>query len=78
MKLSNVTDIEDFWKTIDNCRGNVWLESANGDRLDLKSVFSRYLAIGKLIEDRNEELELFASDRSDESMLMKFLSEHHK
>jgi hypothetical protein len=73
MKLSNVTDIEDFWKTIDKCQGSVWLESANGDRLDLKSVFSRYLAIGKLIEDRNEELELFASDRADESMLMQFL-----
>jgi hypothetical protein len=73
MKLSNVTDIEDFWKTIDKCQGSVWLESANGDRLDLKSVFSRYLAIGKLIEDRNEELELFASDREDEHMLMQFL-----
>jgi len=76
MKLSNVTDIEDFWKTIDKCQGSVWLESANGDRLDLKSVFSRYLAIGKLIEDRNEELELFASDREDEHMLMQFLKDH--
>jgi hypothetical protein len=76
MKLSNVTDIEDFWKTIDKCQGSVWLESANGDRLDLKSVFSRYLAIGKLIEDRNEELELFASDREDEHMLMQFLKTH--
>ena len=76
MKLKNVTDIEDFWKTIDHCKGSVWLESANGDRFDLKSVFSRYLAIGKLIEDRNEDLELFASDHEDESMLKGYLKDH--
>jgi hypothetical protein len=76
MKLKNVTDIEEFWKTIDKCTGSVWIESANGDRFDLKSVFSRYLAIGKLIEDRNEELELFASDHADEAMLMEYLKDH--
>lgn len=73
MKLRTITDIERFRKTIDSCSGAVWLESAMGDKFDLKSVFSQYIAIGRLIEDHNEELEIFASLPEDGAKILAFL-----
>ena len=75
MKLNNVKDIQAFMKVLDMCRGQVWLESAEGDRFDLKSLFSRYVAIGNLLEDHNDKLLLYASDYNDEVILMNFLKE---
>lgn len=74
MKFNSVKDIEAFRAAIDRCKGDVWIESKNGDKFNLKSMFSQYLAIGKLIEDYNEELELFAANPSDEFILIDFLN----
>lgn len=73
MKLRTITDIERFRNTINSCSGAVWLESAMGDKFDLKSVFSQYVAIGRLIEDHNEELEIFASLPEDGAKILAFL-----
>lgn len=73
MKLRTITDIERFRNTINSCSGAVWLESAMGDKFDLKSVFSQYIAIGRLIEDHNEELEIFASLPEDGAKILAFL-----
>lgn len=73
MKLRTITDIERFRNTINSCSGAVWLESAMGDKFDLKSVFSQYIAIGRLIEDHNEELEIFASLPEDGAKILTFL-----
>lgn len=73
MRLRTITDIERFRNTINSCSGAVWLESAMGDKFDLKSVFSQYIAIGRLIEDHNEELEIFASLPEDGAKILAFL-----
>lgn len=70
----NQQQVEDFIQVIKECEGSVWLESIYGDRFNLKSVLSRYVAIGKLITEEGEYLELFASSTEDEIKLMKFLS----
>lgn len=74
MKLKNETDVENFIKVVNECSGAVWLESPYGDRFNLKSVLSRYVAISELINDEKEVLELFASNYEDEVKLMKFIS----
>ena len=61
MKLSNINEVNDFLAAVDRCKGDVWLEDAKGDRLSLKSMFSRYIAMGNLLQDKGEELELFCS-----------------
>lgn len=73
MKLRNIADVEKFRETINSCTGAVWLESAMGDKFDLKSVFSQYIAIGRLLEDHNEELEIFASLPEDGARILAFL-----
>ena len=74
MKLKNMQDVEAFKAAIAQCKGDVWLESTDGDRFNLKSTFSQYLAIGKLIEDFSEELELYAANANDEFILIEFLN----
>lgn len=75
MKIRSVEDIELFKAALDKCEGRVWLESVYGDRYNLKSTLSQYVALGALLRDKNEELELFASDKKDEAILMQFMQE---
>ena len=76
MKLNSITEIDAFQQAINNCKGDVWLESIYGDRLNLKSVLSRYVAFGKLINDEAENLELFCALSTDESNFYKFFAEN--
>jgi len=76
MKLNNIQDVEDFKNAVNRCKESVWLESPRGDKFDLKSMFSQYLAIGKLVTERSDDLELFASNPEDETILLKFFESH--
>lgn len=78
MKLNNIGDIEDFKKAIHRCKDSVWLESPRGDKFDLKSMFSQYLAIGKLVSECGNDLELFASNPEDEEILLGFFQHHQE
>lgn len=76
MKLNNINEIEAFRSAIKACKGDVWLESSNGDRYNLKSVFSQYIALGAMLSENGEELELFCSLREDEANFFKFFCEY--
>ena len=41
MKVQNITDIDAFFKVVDNCKGRVELVTGEGDRLNLKSKLNR-------------------------------------
>ena len=74
MKLKNINDVNAFTKVIDECVGDVWLESIYGDKYQLKSKLSQYVAIGALLKDENESLELFAATQEDRMRLVAFIS----
>ena len=76
VKLNNAIEIDAFQRAINKCKGDVWFESIYGDRLNLKSVLSRYVAFGKLINDEGENLELFCSLSEDECNFYKFFAEN--
>ena len=57
MRLHNIGEVNDFLETVDRCEGDVWLESAEGDKLSLKSSLSRYIAIADLIRDKGEPVQ---------------------
>ena len=42
---------------------------------NLKSSMSQYIAVGRLIEESGDSLELFADSKEDEARLLKFLYE---
>lgn len=73
MKLKNIQDVESFMKVIDECRGNVFVHSPDGDVYNLKSKLSEYIAIGKLLEKNGDWLEIFASNKEDEAIIGNFI-----
>lgn len=76
MRLSNISELEAFKRAIEQCRGDVWLESPYGDRFNLKSTLSRYVALGHLLSEEGECLELFCQHSEDEKYFYEFFSEH--
>lgn len=76
MKLTNITEVDNFLKTINQCEGDVWLESADGSKINLKSKLLQYVAIGALINYEGENLELYCSLIEDEMKFFKFFSEN--
>ena len=78
MKLINIQEVEEFRKAVHQCEGNVYLKSPEGDVFNLKSSLSEYIALGRLLGEAGDSLELFASRREDEARLIAFLNEVDK
>ena len=70
MRLHSEADIQEFLDTVESCEGDVYLKSPEGDIFNLKSSMSRYIAIGRLIEEQGDSLELFADRKEDQALLM--------
>ena len=76
MKIRNITQLNGFIGTLNECTGHVWLESPEGDRYNLRSTLNSYIAYGKLLEERGDYLELFCSNKEDEHRFFKFFYEN--
>ena len=48
MKIQNITDVEKFFKVVDQCKGAVELVSPEGDRINLKSKLAQYLSMATI------------------------------
>lgn len=75
MRLTNVKDIQKFITAVNECEHGVYLKSLEGDVFNLKSSMSQYVAIGRLIEESGDTLELFADSREDEARLLMLIRE---
>ena len=60
MKLKNIKEVEQFRKVVHECEGDVYLKSQEGDVFNLKSALSEYIALGQLLGEQGDNLELFA------------------
>ena len=78
MKLTNVKDVQKFIEVVNSCENDVYLKSLEGDVFNLKSSLSQYIAIGRLLEESGDTLELFAQTREDEARLMELFVELNK
>lgn len=76
MKIRNVNQLDDFLSAVNKCKGDVYLKSTDGDVFNLKSRLSQYVAIGALLDDECERLELFCDKTEDEGYFYKFFAEH--
>ena len=64
MKVQNITDIEGFFKVVDQCRGKVELVTGEGDRLNLKSKLSQYVSMANIFSNGEiPELEILAYEK---------------
>lgn len=74
MKIKNITDVETFLEVVNQCEGDVTLTSVYGDKFNLKSTLTQYVAVAALVGEHGEELELWCSNKNDEA---KFLRMFH-
>ena len=74
MKVQNITDIDKFFKTIDECEGRVELVTGEGDRLNLKSKLSQYVSMANIFSNGEiPELEIIAYEKEDIDRLIDFM-----
>lgn len=62
-----------FLKAVDMCRGNVFLITEDGDRLNLKSRLSRFIGVARLVEGGIiENAKVICENPEDDSLLFRF------
>ena len=74
MKVTNITNIEGFFKVVDSCAGKVELVTGEGDRLNLKSKLCQYVSMASIFSNGEiPELEIIAYEREDIDKLIGFM-----
>ena len=74
MKVTNISNIEGFFKVVDSCNGKVELVTGEGDRLNLKSKLCQYVSMANLFSNGEiPELEIIAYEREDIDKLINFM-----
>ena len=76
MKIKNIKNVETFLEVVNGCKGEVILTSVYGDKYNLKSALTQYVAVAALVGDHGEELELWCTDKDDEKKFLKMFNEH--
>ena len=73
MLLKNAKDIDNLVEAVNRCRDDVLLRSTDGrEEFNMKSVLSRYMAIGELCKDHGDSYEIYCMERSDEGYMLNF------
>ena len=66
-------DFDDFIKALDSCKGDVFLETADGDVLNLKSKLCQIVGLTTLLKGASiSEVTLRCTNPEDESLLFRF------
>ena len=50
MRLTKIKEVNDFLEIVNHCKGEVTLTSPYGDKYNLKSLLTQYVAIAALLE----------------------------
>jgi len=75
MKLNRVEDFDLFRDAVKQCSGDVYLESLHGDRYNLKSTFSQYIALWALLKNDGHNLRLTCSNPEEAALFSNFISQ---
>ena len=74
MTVTNITNVEKFFETINKCEGKVELITEQGDRFNLKSKLSQYVSFVKILTNQTiPAIEIITSNHSDAERLMKLM-----
>ena len=76
MRIKNINEINDFLYAVKQSAGKFALRSPEGDKFNLKSEFSQYVALGALLGDKGDYLELFCDNKADETYFFNFFNNH--
>jgi hypothetical protein len=66
-------DFKKFMEAIDQCKGNVYLVTDDGDRLNLKSKLSQFVGISRLVDGGVvSKAKVVCENPEDDSLLFRF------
>lgn len=66
-------DFKKFIQAVDRCKGDVYLITSEGDRLNLKSKLCQLIGLTEIIEGgKIEEAEIICENPEDDSFLFRF------
>lgn len=72
IQLHNI-DLDLFLKAIDECKGDVYLETKDGDVLNLKSKLCQMIGLSTILaKSQVAEATIRCTDKDDESRLFRF------
>ena len=72
LKLHEI-DFQEFIKAVDQCKGQVYLVTAEGDKLNLKSKFCQIIGLTQIIKGGMvSEAKIVCDNPEDESLLFRF------
>lgn len=76
MKLRNITNVAKFLETVDQCKGDVYLTTPQGDRLNLKSQLTKMLAMTSVFDSAEiKEMDLEFTEPADVATMLHFSME---
>ena len=74
MKVENIQDIDKFFSVINSCKSRVELVTGEGDRLNLKSKLTQYVALANIFSNGEiPQMEIIASEKEDVDKLLNFM-----
>lgn len=74
IRITNITDVDSFFKVIDQCSGEVLLVTSEGDQLNLRSKLCQYVSLSNIFaEGKIKEITLRIADSQDVHLLLKYL-----
>lgn len=75
MKVQNITNIDEFFSIINSCKNKIELVTDEGDRLNLKSQLSRYVALANVFSNGTiKNMEIVAYDPDDVMKIANYLA----
>ena len=75
MTVTNITNVEKFFETIDQCEGRVELVTEQGDRFNLKSTLTKYVIFVKIVSNCIvPTVQINTYNYADAQKLMKFMA----
>lgn len=74
MNVLGIKDYDGFFKVVESCKGSVELVTNQGDRLNLKSKLTQYIAFAEIFSNQEfPEMEILASSKEDMEKLMYYI-----
>ena len=74
MKVENIKDIDKFFSVVNSSKGRVELVTGEGDRLNLKSKLTQYVALANIFSNGEiPQMEIIASEKEDVDRLLNFM-----
>lgn len=74
MTVTNISNVEKFFRTIDQCEGKVELVTEQGDRFNLKSTLSKYVSYVRILSNCTvPTIKIVTTNYRDAQKLMKYM-----